>query len=67
MKSEVYRRKLDTWEELPDCIMDAIGRIKESQDELRRATLHVLTRVAKCNDIDGGIFENLLQTNKFVT
>jgi hypothetical protein len=28
--------------------MDAIGRIKERQDELRPATRHVLTRVAKC-------------------
>jgi hypothetical protein len=36
MKSEVYRRKVDTWDELLDCIMDAaIARIKEHQDELR--------------------------------
>jgi hypothetical protein len=40
--------------------MDAIGRIKEGQDELRRATSHVLTRVAKRIDVDCGIFENLL-------
>jgi hypothetical protein len=26
----------------------------------RRATLHVLTRLAKCIDVDGGIFENVL-------
>jgi hypothetical protein len=26
----------------------------------RRATRHVLTRVAKCIDVDGGIFENIL-------
>jgi hypothetical protein len=26
----------------------------------RRATRHVLTQVAKCIDIDGGIFENIL-------
>jgi hypothetical protein len=62
VKSEVYRRKLDTWDEPLERIMDAIARIKEGQDELRRATRHVLTRVAKCNDVDGGIFE----TNKFV-
>jgi hypothetical protein len=47
--------------------MGAPARIKESQDELRRATPHVLTRVAKFIDIDGKIFENLLYTNKFVT
>jgi hypothetical protein len=35
MKSEVHRRKVDTWDELLDRIMDAIARIKECQDELR--------------------------------
>jgi hypothetical protein len=30
------------------------------QDALRRATRHVLTRVAKCTDVDGGIFKNVL-------
>jgi hypothetical protein len=59
-ESEVYKRKVDTSDELLDPIMDAIARIKERQDELRRATRHVLTRVAKCTDVDGGIFENLL-------
>jgi hypothetical protein len=39
MKSEVYRKKVDTrtWDELLDRIMDAFARIKEHQDELRRA------------------------------
>jgi hypothetical protein len=60
MKSEVYRRKVDTWEELLDCIMGAIARVKKRQDELRRATRHVLTRDAKCIDVDGEIFENVL-------
>jgi hypothetical protein len=60
MKSEVYRRKVNTWDELLDRISDAIARIKERQDEFRRATRHVLTRVAKCIDVDGGIFENVL-------
>jgi hypothetical protein len=31
----------------------------ERQDALGRATRHVLTRVAKCIDVDGGIFENV--------
>jgi hypothetical protein len=60
MKSEVYRRKVDTWDKLLDHTMDAIARIKERQDELRRVTRHVLTRAAKCIDVDGGIFENVL-------
>jgi hypothetical protein len=38
MKSEVYRRKVDTWDELLDRIMDATARMKERQDEIRRAT-----------------------------
>jgi hypothetical protein len=54
MKSEVYRRKVDTWDELLDRIMGAIAHIKERQDEL--AIRHVLIRVAKCIDVDGGIF-----------
>jgi hypothetical protein len=58
--SEVYRRKVDTWDELLDRIMNAIARIKERQDGLKRATRHVLTLVAKCIDVDGGIFENVL-------
>jgi hypothetical protein len=60
MNSEVYRRKVDTWDELLDRIMDVIARIKERQDGLRRATRHVLTRVVMCIDNDGGILENLL-------
>jgi hypothetical protein len=60
MNSEVYRRKVDTWEELLDRIMDAIARIKKRQDELRRATRHVLIRVAMCIDVGGGIVENVL-------
>jgi hypothetical protein len=43
MRSEVYRRKVDTWDELLNHIMDATARIKERQDELRQATRHVLT------------------------
>jgi hypothetical protein len=67
MKSEVYRRKMDTWDEFPDRIMDDIARMKESQEKLRRAARHVLTRVVKCINVDGGIFENILLTNKFIT
>jgi hypothetical protein len=60
MKSEVYRTKVDTRDELLDHIMDVIARIKERQDTLRRTKRHVLTRVAKCIDVDAGIFENVL-------
>jgi len=60
MKSEVYREKVDTWDELLVNILDVIACIKERQDALRRKTRHVLTRVAKCSDADGGSFEHLL-------
>jgi hypothetical protein len=54
MKSNVYR-SVDTEDELLDHIIDVIGCIKECQ-----ATRHVLTRLAKCIDVDGAIFENAL-------
>jgi hypothetical protein len=60
VKSKVYRRKLDTRVELLDHIMEVFGRIKERQDALRRATRHVLSRVARYIDVDSGIFESIL-------
>jgi hypothetical protein len=60
MKTEVYRTKVDAPDELSDLIMDVIVNIKERPDALRRATYHGLTRLAKCIDVDGGIFENVL-------
>jgi len=60
MKSEVYRTKVDTRDELLDLVMDVIASIKERQDALRRAARHVLTGVAKYIDVNGGIFENVL-------
>jgi len=58
MKSEVYRKKVDTRDELLVNILDVIACIKERQDALRRTTHHVFTRVAKCIDVDGRIFEH---------
>jgi hypothetical protein len=60
MKSEVYRKKVDTRNELLVNILDVIACLKERQDALRQTTRHVLTRVTKCVDVDGGIFEHLL-------
>jgi len=42
MKSEVYRKKVDTQDELLVNILDVITCIKEHQDTLRRTT-HVLS------------------------
>jgi hypothetical protein len=60
MKSEVYRTKVDTRDELLDLIMDVMAGIKERQDAARRTTRDVITRVAKSIDVDGGIVENIL-------
>ena len=60
MKNEVYRRKVDTRNELLDLIMDVVASIKEFPDALRRATGPVFTLVTKCIELDGGIFENVL-------
>ena len=60
MESEVYIKKVDTRDELLVNILDVTACIKERQDALRRTTRRVFIRVAKCIDVDGGIFEHLL-------
>jgi hypothetical protein len=53
MKSEVNRTNVDNQNKMLDLIM-------EHKYALRPATRHILTSVAKCIDVDGGIFENIL-------
>jgi hypothetical protein len=61
MKSEMYREKVNTRDELVARIMNSAALIKqERQDGLRRATRTVGKRVEKCIEVDGGIFEHLL-------
>jgi len=61
MKSEVYKQKLNTRDELVARIMNSAALIKqERQDDLRRATLTIAKRAEKCMEVDGGIFEHLL-------
>jgi hypothetical protein len=60
IKSEVYKRKVDTRDELLARILDADAGIKKREDQLRRTTRNLRTRVAQCIEDDGGIFENLL-------
>jgi hypothetical protein len=47
MKSEVYKRELDTPDELLARILDAAGCIKKREDQLRRTTRDLRTRAAK--------------------
>ena len=60
MKSEVYKTKVDTADKLLARILDAAASIKKRDDRLRRTTRDLHTRVAKCSEIGGGIYERLL-------
>jgi hypothetical protein len=55
MKGEVYKRKVETRDELLARILDAAGRTKARGDQLEQPR-HLRTRVAKCVEADGGIF-----------
>jgi hypothetical protein len=59
MKSEI-KKKFDIQDEFFALIWNAATRIKKREDQLRRTTRDLRTRVAKCNEVDGGIFEYLL-------
>jgi hypothetical protein len=61
VKSEVYREKVNTRDELVARIMNSAGLTEEErQDDLRRAAPTVAKRCEKCTEVDGGIFEHLL-------
>jgi len=61
MKSEVYKQKVNTRDELVARIMKSAALIKqERQDDLRRATRTVAKRAEKCSKVNGEIFEHLL-------
>jgi hypothetical protein len=54
MKSEVFKEKVNTRDELVARIMNSAALIKqERQDDLRRA---IAKRVKKCIEVNGGIF-----------
>jgi hypothetical protein len=53
---EVYERNLDTRDELLPRILDAAALVTKSEDQLRRKTHGLRTRVAKCVEVGGGIF-----------
>jgi len=55
-----YKWKVGTTDELLDRILDPAARIKKREDKLRRTTRDLRTRVAKCTEGDGGIFEHFL-------
>jgi len=61
MKSEVFKEKVNTRDELVTRIVNSAALIKqERQDDLRTATRTIAKRVEMYIEIDGGIFEHLL-------
>ena len=63
MKSEVYKEKVNTRDELVARIANTAALIKrERQDDVTTATRTVAKRAEKCTEVGGGIFEHLLWT-----
>jgi hypothetical protein len=60
MMSEVYKRNMDTRDEFLARMLDAPARTKNREDQLRRTTRDFRTRIAKCTEVGGAIFESLL-------
>jgi hypothetical protein len=60
MKSEIYKEKANTSDELVAFIMNSAALIKQQrQDDLRRATRTIAKRVEMSIEVDGWIFEHL--------
>ena len=55
--SAVYERKADTPDQLLVRILDAAASIKKREDQRRTTTRDLRTRVAKCVEVGGGVFE----------
>jgi len=60
IKSEICKGMGDTRHEMLARIMDAAASIKKREDQLRRTTRDLRTQVAKCIEVDSGIYEYLL-------
>jgi len=59
MKSEAYKEKVITRDELVARIMNRASLIKqERQDDLRRVACTIAKKVEQCTEVDGGMFEN---------
>jgi hypothetical protein len=58
MKREVCDRKVESRDELLSLILDSAVCIKNREDHLRLTTRDLCTRVPKCIEVDGGIFQH---------
>ena len=64
VKGEVYKRKVNTRDELLARILDAAACIKKREDQLRQTTRDLRKRVAIYIEDEDGIFEYSLSTLK---
>jgi hypothetical protein len=62
MKSEDYKRKVDTRDVFLARSADFAGRIRKREKQLKGTAPDLCTRVAKCTEVDDGIFELLWWT-----
>ena len=60
MKREVFILNVDTPDGLLARILDSAACIKKREDQLRRTTRDLRTRVAKCTEVYSGISEHFL-------
>ena len=60
IKSEVYERKVGRADELLAGTLDAAASTNKREDQLRRTTRDLRTRVAMCTEYDGGNFKKLI-------
>jgi hypothetical protein len=65
MKSEVYKRMVDTRDGLLAGIFDATARMYKREDQLRRTTRDLHTRVSKCIVVNGPICERFCSVINF--
>jgi len=67
MKSEVYKGKVNTRDELVARNMNSAALIEqERQDDLRRSTRTVAKRVEKCIEVDGVVLNTYFELLQFV-
>jgi hypothetical protein len=60
IKSQVYKRKVDTRDEFFAGKLDVVTHVKKREDQLRRTTRELCTRVGKGMEVDGWIFDRIL-------
>ena len=61
MKSDVFcERNVDTRDESLARVLDAASHVKKHEEQLKTNNKQFLIRVAKCIEVDGGIFQLLI-------